>query len=755
MPLRFYDNNDWRSPTSVRVYDNGTWNEASIGYVFELGQWRLIFPDPIIPSIEFTDTYAGLSYLTSPPIYEIGADVKVINGTGQIFAELFLGSTPSGTPIASKNVSAYSVSGNERRYNPDFTSYSFTNNQNYCIRVTARSITENETILSSGAIFLGVPSVQITSFSVPSTNSFSVSWSSQNQSKWLVTISPQSGFGAGYASAKDEFGNPKFTTGAQTSHSASISPPLLGNTQYILKVEVENNNFDTSEDSRLFTSPNDPIPIIDITSVTQTCSTLQVNWTAQNSVNGFARIYSVSFEDLGPGNGTVPVYTEITSKRISWTTQRTATFTGLNHSTQYLIDIIGYNINGVAGPVDNELIETLPPSVNAPTNFSASSDYHGKVASFSWTAATANCTTISGYRIEYKLNTSSTWTLLSNSIASNATTFSAGGIGTSTFLPNRTYNFRIYAKGGSDFYISPPSSAITLTMSNNPYSIVITGTNSINTFSSSVLTAQLRNAAAENVSASGFTVSWSFVGGINPPTGSSVFPTSATTNASGQATTTFSSSSDDGTGTVFATTNNLGPLEGGSRVMTVNLTPSPSPTLSASATTKGVSFNNTTPHSSLYAYSASTGYPFGGTLEPGDSFNNAQFDILGTIIRNTRNTISKSGRTATTTNPTFFGNPFISMSITSSRAGYTTVTGAAVGTTSNISITGSRLYQWQQFTNNTWNTNFGGAFSGMQTATLSWSNTTFSSREIRCQVTTNFSSGQSDTSTSTNTVTIP
>lgn len=746
MPLRVYDNNAWQSPTSIRIYNDSEWKTASAGYVYDMGMWRVVFPDPIIPSIVFTDTDAGRD--PDDGLFYVGASVKVTNGSGQIFAELFLGSTPSGTPIQTKNVSAFFVDGNDRYYEPYFYSSSFTNNQNYCIRVTATSITENQSVLSSGAIYLGVPTVSIISFSVPSTSSFSVSWLSQNQYRWLVTIRPQSGFGMGYVSAEDEFGNPMFTVGSQTSHSATISPPLLGNTGYILTVEVENNNFSAVEDTETFTSPNDPTSSIQITdgSIVQTCSSLGLSWTAQNTVYGYAKIYTADFPDA------IPTYTEITSKRFYWTSQRTHTFTGLESGRQYLLEIIGYNINDIAGQPDNELTETLPPSANAPTNLAASSDYHGKNASFTWTAATANCTTVSGYRLEYKLNTSSTWTNLSNSIASNATSFSVGSEFDSIFAPGRTYNFRLYAK--TSIYGEGPPASVNLTMNNNPHNIAMSGTNSIQTSSSSVLTAQLRNADYENLSISGVTISWSFTAGINPPSGSSISPTSSNTNSSGQATSTFSSGNDDGTGTVFTTTSGLGAFGTGQRVMTVNLRTGQSVTLTGSGTNKGASFTNSV-HSALYSYTNVPGYPTVGSLESGDSYNNSQFDILTSRTRDARPTVSKSGTTATTTNTTYIANPLVSMAIRSSRAGYTTVDGPPLGITASVNVS-TRTYQWQQSLDGgaTWSSSFNANFSNTTSQTMSWTSG-INSRLLRCQVTSNFTNGDSDTATSTNTVTIP
>jgi hypothetical protein len=660
MPLRVYDNNAWQSPTSIRIYNDSEWKTASAGYVYDMGMWRVVFPDPIIPSIVFTDTDAGRD--PDDGLFYVGASVKVTNGSGQIFAELFLGSTPSGTPIQTKNVSAFFVDGNDRYYEPYFYSSSFTNNQNYCIRVTATSITENQSVLSSGAIYLGVPTVSIISFSVPSTSSFSVSWLSQNQYRWLVTIRPQSGFGMGYVSAEDEFGNPMFTVGSQTSHSATISPPLLGNTGYILTVEVENNNFSAVEDTETFTSPNDPTSSIQITdgSIVQTCSSLGLSWTAQNTVYGYAKIYTADFPDA------IPTYTEITSKRFYWTSQRTHTFTGLESGRQYLLEIIGYNINDIAGQPDNELTETLPPSANAPTNLAATSDYWGKNASFTWTAATANCTTVSGYRLEYKLSTSSTWTNLSNSIASSATSFSVGSEFDSIFTPGRTYNFRLYAK--TSIYGEGPPASVNLTMNNNPYAVQITGTNTIETSSTSTLTAQLVNAAYENLSRSGFVISWSFIAGLPPgAAGSSVSPTSSTTNSSGQATTTFSSSTNSGTGTVYATTSGISTFGGGQRTMTVNLRVGLTPTLSTARTNFGYDVTHSN-YNSLYSYSGTVtngGFNFDGV------WNDGFYTIVIPPINTAFPVASRNALVSVTcTSGTWTAQPSATTQVTSSRTGY-------------------------------------------------------------------------------------
>lgn len=649
MPLRVYDNNAWQSPTSIRIYNDSEWKTASAGYVYDMGAWRVVFPDPIIPSIVFTDTDAGRD--PDDGLFYVGASVKVTNGSGQIFAELFLGSTPSGTPIQTKNVSAFFVDGNDRYYDPYFYSSSFTNNQNYCIRVTATSITENQSVLSSGAIYLGVPTVSIISFSVPSTSSFSVSWVSQNQYRWLVTIRPQSGFGMGYVSAEDEFGNPMFTVGSQTSHSGTISPPLLGNTGYILTVEVENNNFSVVEDTETFTSPNDPTSSIQIIdgSIVQTCSSLGLSWTAQNTVYGYAKIYTADFPDA------IPTYTEITSKRFYWTSQRTHTFTGLESGRQYLLEIIGYNINDISGQPDNELTETLPPSVNAPTNFTGSSNFYGNGVSLSWTAATGNCTSVTGYNVQYKLSSSGTWLTLVNGI----TATSANTTLYVTLTANTSYDFRVQATGSG---VLPSGYATTtITTNNNPHNIFLyTLPLSTTTFTAVSVIAQLRNISNQNVTNSGISVNFSA-----SPSGRGTFSsTSATTGTNGQATVTFTPNQTTGDISLTATSSGL---VSGSWNLGVALSPGLTPSLSTARTNFGYDVTHSN-YNSLYSYSGTVtngGFNFDGV------WNDGFYTIVIPPINTAFPVASRNALVSVTcTSGTWTAQPSATTTVTSSRTGY-------------------------------------------------------------------------------------
>jgi hypothetical protein len=95
------------------------------------------------------------------------------------------------------------------------------------------------------------------------------------------------------------------------------------------------------------------------------------------------------------------------------------------------------------------------------------------------------------------------------------------------------------------------------------------------------------------------------------------------------------------------------------------------------------------------------------------------------------------------------------MAVRSSRTGYTTVDSPVAAITAGVTIT-TRSYQWQQSLDggSSWSSSFNANFSNTTSQTMSWTSG-INPRLLRCQVTTNFSNGESETSTSTNTVTAP
>lgn len=669
MPLRLYDNNDWRSPTNIRIYNNG-WQDAKVGYIYNLGLWQVVFPDPIIPSI--TSIFAG----AFGDRYEVNWEVRLIN-CDYVEAYLYSGTTQTNL-LSTQTIQVDENSVVDTRI--EFGGLA--NNTTYNIKLIGYSITENTTTVFSGPITTTnviIPTVNITSMT-PSANLLSVqiNWTSTNQYDYEISI-------WSVADGVRRFG-PVFATPPlpNTSQSYTANFQQQPNTQYRVELRVYSNSIDSAQDIDFYTTPSTPAPTYNNFTVTgSTCNSLTVSWNAQNYTSGTIEIWTtIATPERVPGKGSL-----VASH--SFTSLSSRTFTGLSSSTQYAFTLI---LNGTTtitsdyvgsfGSILPSLTgSTIAASVNAPTNFTASSDFYGKISSFTWTAATGNCTSVTGYRIEYKLNTSSTWSVLSDSIASSSVSFSAGGIGTTTFAPGRTYNFRIFAK--SSVGDSATAATVNLTMNNNPYSIGVSGTNSIETFSSSVLTAQLRNADSENISVSGVTITWSFIAGINPPSGSSVSPTSSVTNSSGQATTTFSSSSDDGTGTVYADAANLGPFGGGQRTMTVNLRAGLTPSLFWSPSASGGTVFNFA-YNSSYSYTGSISA--GGSLGAGQSYGSASFTVSipvqdgvsqPTMSGDNTNGTGFAGTVTCTISNVWVVNPTVStISVTSSRLGYNSATGS-------------------------------------------------------------------------------
>lgn len=596
MVLRLYDNDSWQSPTNVLVYNDSGWKSVDVGYIYDMGVWRVVFPDPIIPLVNVIDNGSWAEVNTVDVFY-----VQMILNTSELesmVGQLYSGNTATGTPLQTQTFNYTSIIEGYEYYIRFYVSSPGT----YTIKATATSITENSVSVVSQPINPILLSVNITSASL-TRDIYSVSWTSVGQEEYFVGVQQ---VGSGSIMVLEQ----GFST-TKNSASGSIIPKLLGNTQYYLYVGIRRSGeFLYKQTFITLTTPAGYTPEITNFSATSTCNSITATWTNNSDIDTIVINIAEAegFEQSMPYFGLGQDF-NLAAPQNSKSFLNLNPYGYLNSPTAgiYQLSIYGRSVDNTETEIQYLNINTLPASANSPTNFTATSDYWGKSASFTWTAATANCTTVSGYRLEYKLSTSSTWTNLSNSIASNATSFSIGSEFDSIFLPNRTYNFRLYAKTASSGE-GPPAS-VNLTMNNNPYSIAITaGSNPIETSSSTILTAQLRNAAGENLSRSGFTISWSFIGGTNPPSGSSVSPTSSVTNTLGQATTTFSSSTDDGTGTVYATTSGLGSFGTGQIVMTVNLRAALVPSLSLTRTIYGYDVSHTN-YNSLWSYSSSVTSP--------------------------------------------------------------------------------------------------------------------------------------------------
>lgn len=384
---------------------------------------------------------------------------------------------------------------------------------------------------------------------------------------------------------------------------------------------------------------------------------------------------------------------------------------------------------------------------NAPTSVSGTKG--NAQVSLTWTAPSSNGSAITGYKVRYSSNGGVSWST-PTSTGSTANAYTVTGLTNGT-----SYIFQVLATNSvGDGPWSSSSASIVPEVVATKISVTASPTTILTLSETSTFTAQLQDSSGNSISKSG--VSITFTG--SSLAGGSIDTTSATTDANGRATTKYTSSSSSGNPKVTASSTGL---TSGSATITVNLRTGITPSLSASGNNKGVSFTNTN-HNTSYTYSLNSG-PTAGSLETGDSYNNSQFDILTTRTRSARPdiTVNRTAKTATTSNTTFNANQSVSLSIKSSRSGYTTVNSNTATATASIGIS-SRSYAWQFSTDGgtTWRTDWPSAFrvggvNTWTTQTLKWTGTP-NSRRIRCDVTTNFQNGSSDTSrTNTPNPTIP
>lgn len=720
MPFRLQTSSDpnnpnWKNPEAISIYDNG-WKTTQVGYVYDMG-WKVVFPDPIIPSISLA--LGPISTRTS-----VYTEFDLIN-SDYIIVQLFAGSNQSNLLQSQTIDTNHNITDRE-----PVTFNGLSSDTTYNIKVTAYSITENTAVFLTGT-FTTPPSVNLTATPYSDLSGASVSWVTTRQSRWRVIIRRTSDQSEVYRSSLD------LQTGTISSVNALFG--AIANTQYTVQLDLEFTGGGVATEYVNFTTPNVVQPSITSLSAPSTCSTITANWTGNSYVTAEVSLYQASFNT---GSNSFEFGQRLVGPVTYGTSTTSHTFTGLTPQEVYgllltLISSTGQSITSTTYLGQVWISSTKAPSANAPTNLTATSDYWGKNASFTWTASTANCTTVSGYRLEYKLSTSSTWTDLSNNIASNATSFSVGSEFDSIFLPNRTYNFRLYAKTAS--YGEGPPASVNLTMNNNPYAVQITGTNTIETSSTSTLTAQLVNAAYENLSRSGFVISWSFIAGPPPgAAGSSVSPTSSTTNSSGQATTTFSSSTNSGEGTVYATTSGISTFGGGQRTMAVTLRAGLTPILSATRTNFGYDVTHSN-YNSSWSYS-------GIVTGSGFNFDNIWNDGFYTIvIRPTNSAAPVASRNAlvsvTCTQGTWTAQPSATTRVTSTRPGYF----AGIGEVTN-SPTGTLSYSY------TWYYGNGELLGTGQTRNIT---SAMRGRNVYCTVIATRTGGVQSEPVSSNTISIP
>lgn len=652
MPTKIYAPNsgnpstsDWQSPTSISIYNAG-WNTVKVAYVYNLGVWKVVYPDPIFASINILSTFAGRDI---DNLIAIGTSLNITNGNNDaIYAELFSGSTPSGTPIATENVNPQSISNGISYYEAVFYSASFADGT-YCIRITATSITENISILSTGGILLALLTVSITALYYDSLlDSIVLQWSSTNQYRWRLSATNNSGgFNWDYL-------NNDWIVSSQTS--LFISPnELSGSTSYTFLLEVRSSTFDTAQDSEMLTTPPREVAEITFTGSNSLCQSINISWTDVYTSSGRISLYTYVYDT----QLNQIVYTEF--KFIEFTTQQSHTFTGLNVGTDYFISGYGRNSQNVQGPVASlGFISTLSAAApSPPTNVQATSSYWGNTATVSWTQSATNCTPVTAYTLQYKLSTTTTWTTASTSISSSSTSYSL------SVLSNRTYNFRILAQ--SAYGPSGYASSNDLLTNNNPYSISMTApATTVNTFTSTTISATIKNANGETILTSGIPITWSYAANLLiPASNASISPTSSSTNSSGVATSTFSAGNDDGLGTITTTTSGLS--SNGSLGMIVNLTPGLTPTLATARTNFGYDVTHSN-YNSLYGYT-------GSVTNGGSNFDGVWADGFYTIIIPPINTAfpvaSRNALISVSCTPgTWTAQPSATTTVTSSRTGY-------------------------------------------------------------------------------------
>ena len=651
MPFRLQTSSDpnnpnWKNPAAISIYDNG-WKTTKVCYVYDMG-WKVVYPDPIIPS------YTSLTYgwtRDPPEPAEIDIGFRTTNVVDAV-VYLYNSSTPSGTPIQTAVLTPFTVVGDTTIWDHIF----FVSNQGtYSTRVVLTSITENTTTFDPGPLVISYPTVSVTSAGTTDNNDFFVTWSATNQGTARVTIEKTSD-----SSYVDSF---LITNGNQrsfsTNTSGSLMNPFLANTQYTVYVWVTDPLYEGSEiGSRNFTSVNNPPAVVDITSTSSTCNSITVNWTNSNVSSGTIVLSRV----IGIEQGMFIYDSYLTYNFTPPTTSYT--FTGLlprllSSATQgyYRIESRGVNILGQQGISDFVDTETLFPSVNPPTDFTATSGFYGNTATLSWTAAVGNCTSVTGYNVQYKLSSSGTWLTLVNGIT--ATSVDTGLYVTLT--PGTSYDFRVRANGSGG--IVSGYATTTITTNNTIWLVSLTPPTDtiITTFSSLVLTAQLKNIAGNNIPQSGVTINWS----LATLQGTSLAQSSTTTNSSGQATNTLNTGAFNGRANVLA----QGPSGTGvgESSIIVTLTNALNPSLSSTRTNFGYDVTHSN-YNSSWSYSGivdNGGFNFDGVW--GDGFYTIVIPPLNTAVPvASRNALVS----VTCTSGTWTAQPSAKTRVTSTRPGY-------------------------------------------------------------------------------------
>lgn len=705
MPLRVYDNNAWQSPTSIRIYNDSEWKTASVGYVYDMGMWRIVFPDPIIPSISLA--LGPISTRTS-----VYTEFDLIN-SDYIIVQLFAGSNQSNLLQSQTIDTNHNITDREA-----VTFNGLSSDTTYNIKVTAYSITENTAVFLTGT-FTTPPSVNLTATPYSDLSGASVSWVTTRQSRWRVIIRRTSDQSEVYRSSLD------LQTGTISSVNALFG--AIANTQYTVQLDLEFTGGGVATEYVNFTTPNVVQPSITSLSASSTCSTITANWTGSNYVSADIELWEVFFS---PTLGQWELSSRLQNPAPYGTSTTSHTFTGLPSQQVYgllltLTSSTGQSITSTTYLGQVWITSTQEPSVTTPTNFTATSNFYGNGATLSWSASTGNCTSVTGYNVQYKLSSSGTWlTLVSGITATSANTTLYV-----TLTANTSYDFRVQATGSGGFVSGYATT--TITTNNAPHNIFLyTLPLSTTTFTAVSVIAQLRNINNQSVTNSGITVNFS----ASPSGRGTLSSTSATTGSNGQATVTFTPNATTGDITLSATSSGL---VSGSWNLGVALSPGLTPSLSTARTNFGydITVNN---------YDSS--YTWGGSVTNGGfNFNGNWQTNFYTIVVPPINTsapvASQTSTQVTCTQGTWNMNPTAQTTVTTNKTGYSQGS-ASVSNSPTGSITA---------TDYTWYFNDGTIWGTGQTRNIG---SLVRGRTIRCLVTVTRTGGN-QASAFSNFITVP
>lgn len=199
-------------------------------------------------------------------------------------------------------------------------------------------------------------------------------------------------------------------------------------------------------------------------SVTSGNTQIVANWSAPTGTGGSA-ITDYTVEYSADAGSTWSAFAHAAS------TATTATISGLNNGTAYLVRVSAVNAVGT-GPASanssSQLVAAAPGQPNAPTIINGSTQ-----VTINWTAPAANGCAITGYHIELSSNGGSSW----STVAPNAT----GTSYTATGLTNGTaYVFRLAATNCMGFGATSAASASVTPnpVSSQPIGLTVTGSGS-------------------------------------------------------------------------------------------------------------------------------------------------------------------------------------------------------------------------------------------------------------------------------------